>query len=78
MTDQPGSMAVSFADPVNPVDYEKFVHENADVIKGDPHSSILLFPEGDVSVSTIPREYRTVQIPLPNKARWAWFRVVHE
>ena len=68
MSDQPGAMS-AFHDPVNPVDYEKFIHENSDLIKGDSQSALLLFPEGDVTVSAIPREYRTVQIPVPSKAR---------
>ena len=60
---------VSSIDPVNPVDYERFIHENMDVIQGDSQSSLLLFPEQDVSVKTIPRKFRTVAFPVPGQAK---------
>ena len=59
----------SSIDPVNPVDYEGFIHENMDIIKGDSQSNLLLFPEGDVSVSTVQRKFRTIQYPVPGQAK---------
>lgn len=64
----PGNM-VSSIDPVNPVDYERFINENMDVIQGDSQSSLLLFPDQDVSVKTIPRKFRTVAFPVPGQAK---------
>jgi hypothetical protein len=57
-------------DPVNPVDYEKFISENSDVIHGDSLSHLLLFPDSDISISTLPRKFRTIQYPVPGQAKY--------
>ena len=54
---------------IDPVDYEHFIHENMDIIKGDSQSHLLLFPEGDVSVSSVQRKFRTIQYPVPGQAK---------
>ena len=59
----------SSVDPVNPVDYERFVHENSEVIRGDSQCSLLLFPDGDVTINTVQRKFRTVQYPVPGQAK---------
>ena len=41
------------------------------MIKGDSHSSLLLFPDGDVSINTVQRKFRTVQYPVPGQAKSA-------
>lgn len=61
-----GTVTSVFSDPVTPVDYEKFINENMDMLKSE---SLLLFPDDDVSTSTVQRKYRTVEIPLPGQAR---------
>ena len=40
-----------------------------DIIKGDSQSHLLLFPEGDVSVSSVQRKFRTIQYPVPGQAK---------
>ena len=64
------SSGVSTIDPVQPVDYEKFINENIDVIRGDSQPHLLLFPDNDVIVSTVPRKFRTIQYPVPGQAKY--------
>lgn len=65
-------MGVSDLDPVSPVDYERFIKENMDIIKGDPQPEMLLFPEDDIDVCSKARSFRTVQIPVPGQARYSY------
>ena len=53
----------------DPIDYEKFVTENNKILEEDPHREMLVFPEDDVSVTTLPRKFRTVEIPVPGSAK---------
>ena len=53
----------------DPIDYEKFVTENSKILEDDPHREMLVFPEDDVSVTTLPRKFRTVEIPVPGSAK---------
>lgn len=54
---------------VDPIDYEKFIQENAGIIESDSQKDMLLFPEDDVTVTTLPRKFRTVEIPVPGPAK---------
>ena len=53
----------------DPIDYEKFVTENNKILEEDPHKEMLVFPEDDVTVTTLPRKFRTVEIPVPGSAK---------
>jgi hypothetical protein len=61
-----GLSAMELADPM---DYEKFIAENSKILEDDPHKEMLVFPEDDVSVTTLPRKFRTVEIPVPGNAK---------
>lgn len=54
---------------VDPIDYEKFIKENMSLLESSPHSDLLLFPEDDISVTTLQRKFRTVEIPVPGPAK---------
>jgi len=54
---------------VDPIDYEKFVRENKSLLENSPMKELLLFPESDISVTLLPRKFRTVQIPVPGPAK---------
>ena len=56
---------------VDPIDYEKYIQENMGILESD--RDLLLFPEDDISVTTIPRKFRTVEIPVPGPAKYALF-----
>ena len=56
-------------DMVDPIDYEKFLTENAPMLETDPHRDLLIFPEDDVSVTSLPRKHRTIEIPVPGPAK---------
>ena len=53
----------------DPIDYEKFITENSKILEEDVHKEMLLFPEDDVSVTTLPRKFRTLEIPVPGSAK---------
>ena len=53
----------------DPIDYEKFISENSKILEEDPHREMLVVPEDDVSVTTLPRKFRTVEIPVPGNAK---------
>jgi len=44
----------------------------------DPETHLLLFPEDDVEVFTVPRTYRTVEVPVPGAAKKSTDIVVQE
>ena len=54
---------------VDPLDYEKFVQENIGLLEGDANRGLCLFPEDDVTVTSLPRKFRTVEIPVPGPAK---------
>ena len=56
-------------DVVDPIDYEKFLAENATILDSDPQRDLLLFPNDDISVTSLPRKHRTLEIPVPGPAR---------
>ena len=58
---------------VDPIDYEKFVRENKSLLENSPMKELLLFPENDISVTLMPRKFRTVQIPVPGPAKLVTF-----
>ncbi|KAL5487361.1 hypothetical protein EMCRGX_G019952 [Ephydatia muelleri] len=47
----------------------RFLEENAALLQNDPQRDLVLFPEDDISVPTLPRKFRTVEIPVPGPAR---------
>ena len=55
---------------VDPIDYEKFVKENRQLLEESDQRDLLLFPDDDVTVTTVPRKFRTVDIPVPEPAKW--------
>lgn len=52
-----------------PIDYEAFITEHRDQLLSDPEKHLLLFPDDDVEVFTVPRAYRTVDVPVPGPAK---------
>ena len=52
-----------------PIDYEIVIAEKKDEMLADPEKHLLFFPEDDVEVFTVPRTYRTVEIPIPEDAK---------
>ena len=56
-------------DLVDPIDYEKFVKENISLLESSPLKDMFLFPEDDITVTTLPRKFRTVEIPVPGPAK---------
>ena len=54
---------------VDPIDYEKFIKENMSLLESSPLKDMLLFPEDDISVTTLQRKFRTVEIPVPGPAK---------
>lgn len=61
--------STNVTDVVDPIDYEKFLAENAAMLDTDPHRDLLIFPEDDVSVTSLPRKHRTIEIPVPGPAK---------
>ena len=61
--------STNVTDVVDPIDYEKFLTENAAMLDTDPHRDLLIFPEDDVSVTSLPRKHRTIEIPVPGPAK---------
>ncbi|KAM9734243.1 dedicator of cytokinesis protein 10 isoform 7-T7 [Menidia menidia] len=53
---------------IDPLDYEAVVSELGDELKDDPLRDLLLFPENDFSVSTVPQERRTLKSTVPEGA----------
>ncbi len=54
---------------IEPIDYEKFVHENKEILETNSQKDMLVFPEEDVTVTTLARTFRTVEIPVPGTAK---------
>lgn len=52
-----------------PVDYEDFVKKNQSMLEGCSQRDLVMFPEDDVTVTTLPRKFRTVEIPVPGPAK---------
>ena len=52
-----------------PIDYEDFVKKNLSLLEGSTQKDLLLFPEDDVTVTTLPRKLRTVDVPVPGAAK---------
>ncbi|EDW71168.1 uncharacterized protein Dvir_GJ16211, isoform A [Drosophila virilis] len=68
MTSKPtncSSVCSSTLSLTEPLDYEEFLIQNINIINRDPLKHILDFPQGDVSVKTIPRKIRTVEHIIP-------------
>ena len=55
---------------VDPIDYEKFIRENLSMLQSSALKDLLLFPEDDISVTTLQRKFRTVEIPVPGPAKF--------
>ncbi|XP_031152597.1 dedicator of cytokinesis protein 10 isoform X10 [Sander lucioperca] len=53
---------------IDPLDYETVISELADELKEDPLRDLLLFPDHDFSVSTVPQERRTLKSTVPEGA----------
>lgn len=58
---------MSMTESLEPIDYEEFLSQNAEVINQDPLKHLLLFPVDDVLVKTIPRKIRTIDHIRPNE-----------
>uniref|UniRef100_A0A667XW39 Dedicator of cytokinesis 10 n=1 Tax=Myripristis murdjan TaxID=586833 RepID=A0A667XW39_9TELE len=53
---------------IDPLDYEAVISELGDELKEDPLRDLLLFPDNDFSVSTVPQERRTLNSTVPEGA----------
>ncbi|XP_067363467.1 dedicator of cytokinesis protein 10 isoform X3 [Channa argus] len=53
---------------IDPLDYETVISELVDELKDDPLKDLLLFPDNDFSVSTVPQERRTLKSTVPEGA----------
>ena len=56
-------------EPETPLDYEKYLEEHQSTINGDPLRDMLLFPDDDVQVTLVKRQFKTTEIPVPAAAR---------
>ncbi len=65
-------------DIVDPIDYEKFLQENMSLLESSPLRDMLLFPQDDVSVTTLQRKFRTVEIPVPGLAKSVFDQLHHD
>ena len=63
------SSSSAMHDVVDPIDYEKFVKENKALLESSGLKELFLFPRDDVSVITLQRRFRTVEIPVPGPAK---------
>ncbi|BFF96110.1 dedicator of cytokinesis protein 6 [Drosophila madeirensis] len=61
------ALCSSALSPTDPLDYEEFLAQHMNIINRDPLKHILDFPQGDVTVKTIPRKIRTVDHITPNE-----------
>ena len=52
-----------------PIDYEDFIKKSQSLLETAPQKDLVLFPEDDVTVTTLPRKLRTVDIPVPGSAK---------
>ncbi|XP_068567134.1 dedicator of cytokinesis protein 10 isoform X7 [Cebidichthys violaceus] len=53
---------------IDPLDYETVISELGDELKEDPLRDLLLFPDHDFTVSTVPQERRTLKSTVPEGA----------
>ncbi|XP_028319600.1 dedicator of cytokinesis protein 10 isoform X10 [Gouania willdenowi] len=53
---------------IDPLDYEAVISELGDELKEDPLGDLLLFPDNDFVVSTVPQERRTLDSTVPEGA----------
>ncbi|CAL8361837.1 unnamed protein product [Merluccius merluccius] len=53
---------------IDPLDYEAVISELVDELKEDPLRDLLLFPDNDFSVSTVPQERRSLNSTVPEGA----------
>ncbi|XP_072524974.1 dedicator of cytokinesis protein 10 isoform X3 [Salminus brasiliensis] len=53
---------------IDPLDYEAVISELEPELKEDPLQDLLLFPDHDFTVSTIPQDRRTLQSTVPEAA----------
>ena len=51
------------------IDYEKFIKENQSMLETHPQKDMLLFPDDDVSTTTLARKFRTIELPVPGPAK---------
>ena len=52
-----------------PIDYEDFVKKNQSLLEGAAQRDLVLFPEDDITVTTLSRKFRTVEIPVPGTVK---------
>ncbi|CAB1347506.1 unnamed protein product, partial [Coregonus sp. 'balchen'] len=53
---------------IDPLDYEAVICDLGEELKEDPLRELLLFPDNDFTVSTVPLERRTLQSTVPQGA----------
>ncbi|KAM4664608.1 dedicator of cytokinesis protein 11 [Discoglossus pictus] len=63
-----GSVVLEKARVVEPLDYETVISQRKAQIYSDPHRDLLMFPMEDVFISTVDRQWRTIQSSLPEDA----------
>nr|XP_022315801.1 dedicator of cytokinesis protein 7-like isoform X2 [Crassostrea virginica] len=54
------NLTVPLTDVVDPPDYEEFVLQNSCTVERDPFRDLILYPDDDVDVHSVPRKCRTV------------------
>ncbi|XP_056020103.1 dedicator of cytokinesis protein 7-like isoform X2 [Ostrea edulis] len=59
------NLTVPLTDVVDPPDYEEFVLQNSCTVERDPFRDLILYPEDDVDVHSVPRKCRTVNPIVP-------------
>ncbi|XP_052686723.1 dedicator of cytokinesis protein 7-like isoform X3 [Crassostrea angulata] len=59
------NLTVPLTDVVDPPDYEEFVLQNSCTVERDPFRDLILYPEDDVDVHSMPRKCRTVKPIVP-------------
>lgn len=56
-------------EPETPLDYEKYLVDNQASISNDLLKELLLFPEDDVKVTLVKRQFKTTEVPVPAAAK---------
>ena len=56
-------------EPETPLDYEKYLVDNQASIYSDPLKDLLLFPDDDVKVTLVKRQFKTTEVPVPSGAK---------
>lgn len=56
-------------EPETPLDYEKYLVDNHASVYSDPLKELLIFPDDDVKVTLVKRQFKTTEVPVPSGAK---------